>query len=213
MQGHHKTPLAELDPGTVLITPVDEREQTLRGSLSTMDVGGSGLAVSATAEVARTADIGSQPVWVMAKHDGTVIVFHGLARQTRSSFVELTGLSAPLEEHRRAFPRAAVSLTCEMAHQRGDQQHSLGASRVLDISRRSCRVEAPTAETPEKGAYVHLTLDLDGQRLALPAVVQRVDKRTGQIVLGFVAVSPNDAERLDRLVLSRLIPPDTGVSA
>jgi hypothetical protein len=160
--------------------------------------------VTTTPEIAQLLD--GQRTWASAstQHTGTLVVFEGIARQTRPDqpgSLRLDGVSVIAREHRRAEPRADVP--CEVALQVG--QAPARSVRVIDLSRGGCRVEFPEPDMLSVGdtAMAELTLP-DGTAVRTGSQVLRLDHERRQVVLRFADLNESDAAALSRAVLGQL---------
>jgi hypothetical protein len=191
-----------LSPGMLVLTPTDEGEPSVVGSVKSFEVGAAGLAVHLRGEVSSTAvtSLGGRRVWVSAHTEGSLIAFQATAQPASDTTLDLSGISAPVQERRRTLLRASTRLPATL--RTDDAQGAEVAGSTVDLSRGSCRVELPTVELPDVGDRVHLTIDLSGKPAAMETEVLRVDADAGQAVLQFTSLDADDAARIDRHVLS-----------
>jgi hypothetical protein len=190
-----------LTPGMLVLTPTAEGESSVVGSVSSYEVGAAGLAVHLRGEVSPSAvaALGGRRVWVSAHTDGRLIAFQATAQPVSDTALDLSGISAPVQEHRRTLLRAPTRLSAQLRLQ-GDGDPVAGST--VDLSRGSCRVAVSPVELPDVGSRVHLTIDLSGKQAAMETQVLRVDADAGHAVLQFTSLNADDAARIDRHVLS-----------
>jgi len=193
--------MLDLAPGAVVITPVDPGTPSIVGSISSMTVGSVGLAVHVVARVRDTGSVASDRVWVTARENGHVLAFQAVARQVREGVLELSGVAAPVAEHRRALVRAATDLGVQL-QVRGED---VLAGRTVDLSRGGCRIALADAEPPTVGTGVELRLTLENRTTVIETIVQRVEPASRQLVLTFCSVTPEEAARIDRHVMSLVV--------
>lgn len=195
---------ANLTPGTLVLTPVADGEPSVMGSLLSYDVGAAGLAVHVRAGVSAAAveALNARRVWVSAHTDTGLIAFQGMAQRNNATTLDLSGVTAPVQEHRRTLLRAATQLSAELRLEDEPRKDSPIVGSTVDLSRGGCRVQLTRVELPDVGARVHLTIDLVGEPAVMDTHVLRVDPDVGQAVLRFTSLDAADAARIDRHVLS-----------
>ncbi|MGH8866374.1 MAG: PilZ domain-containing protein [Actinomycetes bacterium] len=200
---HSTLPATGISPGVVVITPVAEHAPSVVGTLTSMTVGLGGLAVHVEAEVADVAALVSERVWVMTRDDERLLAFQAVARASRTSRVELSGVTAPVEERRRTLVRSPAVL--DIALYAGAEDTTPLRGRTVDLSRGGCRLRLSTGELPAPGQRLRLALELEREEVSVDSFVHRVDQDTGEIVLRFDAVPLQVTAALDREVLSRVL--------
>jgi c-di-GMP-binding flagellar brake protein YcgR len=195
----------------VLVTPVADRGASAAGELDAYSSGPAGLAVQlrAVMDAAAAEELDGLRVWVTAHTEGQLVAFQAVARRTGRTALDLAGVTVPVQEHRRTTVRASTALAASLRlTDAGDPPPQVSA-RTVDLSRASCRVQLEDVEPavmPVVGDLVDVEIDLDGRTAAARSRVLRVDARTGQAVLQFTGLAPEDAARIERHVL-RLVTP------
>jgi hypothetical protein len=200
--GHATLPAPGIAPGVVVITPVAEQAPSTVGTLESVSVGAGGLAVHVVADVADAGDLAAQRVWVMARDASRLLAFQAEARRVRSTRVELSGVTAPVEERRRTLVRASLTLDLEIT---GPPDTPVRAGRTRDLSRGGCRVALGDGPLPRVGAQVSVRIVLGESPVAVDAEVMRVDPDTREAVLRFTSVPAETVAALDREVLGSLL--------
>jgi hypothetical protein len=192
-----------LTPGNLVFTPVAEGAPSVVGAVRSCDVGLAGLAVHLTADVPPSIaeELHGQRVWVSAHTGERLIAFQGTATATAEGVVDVSGVSAPIQEHRRTLVRAATRLSAHLDVESGP---AVDGSTV-DLSRGGCRVQLRPGELPDVGSRVHVTIDLSGRPAEMDSEVLRVDAGAGQAVLRFTSLDAEDAARIERHVLSLVV--------
>lgn len=155
-------------------------------------------------EIARMLD--GQRAWVSAytRLTSTLVVFEGMARQTRPDQpgrLTLDGVSMIAREHRRAGPRAHVACEVDL---RVDEGRG-GAARTIDLSRNGCRVRLREPDVLAVGetAVAELTLP-DTTVVRTSCRVLRLDESQREAVLTFGELSDTDATAVTRAVFTQL---------
>lgn len=197
-------------PDRLVLTPMDAAPSAA-GRVLSYEAGGAGLAVRLTATVtANTAQrLDAERVWVTANTDGRLIAYQSVAHRISETVLETSGITVPVEEHRRAQLRAAtrlpVRLQLPLADGRGP---GVLTGHTIDLSREGCRVQLSGGDVEdvlEAGATADVTLDLGTQPVMATGEVLRVDPAGGQAVLRFETLATQDAERVERHVLSLVV--------
>lgn len=178
------------------------------GELASWSASPTGLVVTsevlASPEIAQLLD--GQRTWASAHTQltSTLVVFEGIARQTRPDqpgSLRLDGVSMIAREHRRAEPRAQVPGDLEL---RVDQAPP-ATVRMIDLSRSGCRVQLPAPDTLAVGQTAQAELSLSGDTVVRTSCqVLRLDEGSREAVLTFGDLSETDAAALRRSVLARL---------
>jgi c-di-GMP-binding flagellar brake protein YcgR len=200
--GHATLPPPGIAPGVVVITPVAEPSPSTVGTLESVTVGAGGLAVHVVADLPNAGTLTAQRVWVMARDASRLLAFQAEARPTRTTRVELSGVTAPVEERRRALVRSTLALDVEVFGPEGTATRS-GTTR--DLSRGGCRLSLSDGPMPVVGSDVSVRLPLAEARTTLDAEVLRVDQGPREVVLRFLSVPARTAAALDRAVLGSLL--------
>jgi c-di-GMP-binding flagellar brake protein YcgR len=196
-----------LTPGMLVVTPTQEGQPSVVGSVKSYEVGMAGLAVHLRGEVSATAvsALSGQRVWVSAHTDGQLIAFQATAQPASETALDLSGISAPVQEHRRTLVRAPTRLSAELRVDNDAASEQPVEASTIDLSRGGCRVEVSPPELPEVGSRVHLTIDLSGKPAAMETQVLRVNEQAGEAVLQFTSLDAEDAARIERHVLSLVL--------
>lgn len=196
----------------LILTPTESALSSAAGRVQSYDVGPAGLAVRLTAEVAGAAvdQLSGQPVWVTANTGGRLVAFKSVARRLSETSLEMDGITSPVVEHRRGQLRATTRIAAHVRLRGGNGHAPLSLSgHTLDLSRGGCRVRV--APAPEGGAFplvgspADVTLELSNRPVTATGEVLRVDQADGQAVLRFTALDAEDAERIERHVLSLVL--------
>lgn len=194
----------------IVVTPVAEAPSAV-GRVLSHEAGMAGLAIRVTAEVraASAARLDGERAWVTVNTDGRLIVFQCVARRIGETTLELSGITAPVEEHRRGQVRAATRIPVHLRLvPRDGGAYAVIDGHTVDLSRGGCRVELGGPgmdDRVEVGATAQVTIDLGEPGVATLGDVVRVDPRQGQAVLQFRQLEPTDAERVERHVLSKVV--------
>lgn len=195
-------------PGSTVSLLSTSRDIVASADLESWSASPSGLAVTAqvttTPQVAQS--LGGERTWISAhtEQTNTLVVFEGIARQTRPGqpgILRLDGVSLIAREHRRAVPRAQVPCDVELHVDQG----SPGTARVIDLSRGGCRVRLPEPDLLVVGQTAVAELTLPEDRVVRTSCqVLRLDDRRQEAVLTFGELSDADAAALSRSVLAEL---------
>ena len=199
-----------LAPDRLVLTPV-VAAPSVAGRVLSYETGVAGLAVRLTAQVdpAAAERLDAVRVWVTANTHGRLIAFQSVAHRTSETAMDINGITAPVEEHRRAQLRAATRSPARL--QVGDAdggEPTVLTGHTVDLSRGGCRVQLPDVAVDEAlrvGATADVTLDLGTQPVTAAGKVLRVDPSTGQAVLTFGTLTTEDADRIERHVLSGVV--------
>lgn len=211
MNAASAAPALPVSVGSLLLTPIRESLPSVAGSVQSFDAGPAGLAVHLRAGVSTDAAerLDGERVWVTAHPGDRLVAFQGLARRAGESLLEVYGVATPVQEHRRAALRAATRLRAHLRLSDDLPGSEVLTASTVDLSRSSCRIQLPPGDgtdvLPRVGATVDLELDLGGSPASLRTEVLRVDPGTAQAVLRFTALTAEDADRIDRHVLSRVV--------
>ena len=197
-------PLA-LAPDRLVVMPVSPTVASAPGTLLSYDAGAAGLAVHLMAEVsARAAEqLDGQRSWVTANVAGRLVAFQAVTRRADRTSLEASGISVPLEEHRRRHVRAADRLRARLHSLDGERQPL--AAHTIDLSRGGCRLELTDelSAVPAAGARTQVTLELPDGAVTAAGEVLRV-RGAGEIVVRFTGIAPEAGDRIERHVLSLL---------
>ena len=198
-------PLA-LAPNRLVVMPVSPSVASAPGTLLSYHAGAAGLAVQLTAEVSARAaqQLDGERAWITANVEGRLVAFQAVTRRSDETSIDASGITVPLEEHRRRHLRAADRLAVRLEAPDGDVPGSAVSALTIDLSRGGCRLEIPrdAGAAPDVGASTQVTLGLpDGEVTALAEVLRAQD---GEVVVRFVGIAPEAADRIERHVLSLL---------
>ena len=189
-------PLA-LAPNRLVVMPVSASVASAPGTVLSYDAGAAGLAVQLTAEVsARAAEqLDGERTWITANVDGRLVAFQAVVHRADATSIDASGITMPLEEHRRRHLRAADRLPVQIDG---------ATTQTIDLSRGGCRLEMPgdAASSPDVGATTRLTIGLPSGEVVAVGVVLRAGK--GEVVVRFTGIAPEAADRIERHVLSLL---------
>ena len=199
-----------LAPDRLVLTPV-VAAPSVPGRVLSYETGMAGLAVRLTAQVhpEGAERLDAERVWVTANTQGRLIAFQSVAHRTGETAMDVNGITAPVEEHRRAQLRAATRTPARL--QVGDPdggEPTVLTGHTVDVSRGGCRVELPDVAVDEAlqvGATADVTLDLGTRPVVTAGKVLRVDPDTGQAVLTFGTLTTEDADQIERHVLSDVL--------
>jgi hypothetical protein len=199
-----------LGPGRVVLTPMAEAAASAAGVVLSYDAGPAGLAVrlisTVTSDAAQRLD--GHRVWVRANADGRLVAFQAVARRSTETSLETDGITAPVEEHRRAHLRAATHVAVELRVRSGDAGAPTSlAGHTLDLSRGGSRLQLSDGSErffPVVGAPAEVTLDL-GRPVVASGQVLRADPASRQAVVRFTALAGPDADLVDRHVLGLVV--------
>lgn len=198
-------PLA-LAPNRLVVMPVSPSVASAPGTLLSYEAGAAGLAVQLTAEVSARAaqQLDGERTWITANVDGRLVAFQAVTRRSDETSIDASGITVPVEEHRRRHLRAADRLPVRLETLDAAGSTSPATGQTIDLSRGGCRLELSreAAAVPEVGASTQLTLGLpDGEVTALAAVLRT---EGGEVVVRFTGIAPEAADRIERHVLSLL---------
>ncbi len=196
-----------LAPGRPVSLLGPNRGSAHPGTVRSWDVGEAGLVVTSTIAVDDAAldDLAGRRVWLSTlpstEDEEGVTVFAAVAQASRAGELSLTGVAHMVQDARRKAARALESRPVALE----TTAHIRSNLRTIDLSRGGVRV----ATTPDvhlvAGEHVHVDLILDdGATVPAEGEVTRVYEATGEAVVCFVDVAADDADRIDRHVLSRI---------
>lgn len=194
---------------TVTLLPVAAGPERT-GTLADWSAGPAGLVVTASIAIAPpdAAALDGQRVWARVESaDGGVRVLEGVAVATTDGELSMTGMLALAEERRRAAPRVETMRPVRVSLEALALRHASEAHTV-DLSRTGARLRVPALEgtvADASGMLVELDIAVGGDRtVTAGAEVIRVDAARGELAVRFVDLAEEDAEELDRAVLSEL---------
>lgn len=198
-------PLA-LAPNRLVVMPVSPSVASAPGTLLSYDAGAAGLAVQLTAEVSARAaqQLDGERTWITANVEGRLVAFQAVTRRSDETSIDASGITVPLEEHRRRHLRAADRLPVRLEALDRDVPRAAFSAQTIDLSRGGCRLEMPrdAGTPPDVGSSTQVTLGLpDGEVTALAEVLRA---QGGEVVVRFTGIAPEAADRIERHVLSLL---------
>lgn len=195
---------------TVTLLPVAAGPERT-GSLSDWSAGPAGLVVTAAItveeDVARA--LSGQRVWARVESgDGGVRVLEGVVvAGSAPGELSMTGVLALAEERRRTAPRVETTRPVRVSLEALALRHASDAHTV-DLSRTGARLRMPAASLEDAvagGAVVEVDIAVgEDQTVTAGAEVIRVDHERGELALRFTDLAEEDAQRLDRAVLTEL---------
>lgn len=206
----HPSSASTLLPGRLVVTPV-AAAPSAAGRLLSHEAGLAGLAVRLTAQVtAGDAErLDGERVWVTANNEGRLIAFQSVAHRIGEAELETNGISVPVEEHRRGQLRAAtrIPVRIQLPDVDGRRRAPL-TGHTVDLSRGGCRVQLSDEDGDAvlgTGVTADVTLALGTPPVVAAGQVVRVGPAGGQAVLTFSPLAPEEAERIERHVLSLVV--------
>lgn len=206
----HPFSVPTLLPDRLILTPM-AAAPSAAGHVLSYEAGLAGLAVQLTAKVTPSAAerLDAEQVWVTAHTEGRLIAFQTVAHRISDTVLEANGITVPVEEHRRAHLRAATRIPAQLELPPADGgELTFLAGHTVDLSRGGCRVQLSTGTVTEAlrvDATGDVTLDMGTQPVLVAGQVLRVDQADDQVVLGFRNLAAEDADRVERHVLSLVV--------
>lgn len=206
----HPFSASKLPPDSMILTPVED-SPSAAGRVLSHDAGAAGLAVRLTAQVtSASADrLDGDRVWVTANTDGRLIAFQSVARRLAEAVLEVNGITIPVEEHRRDHLRGATRIPIALEFRQGvSGARTILEAETVDLSRAGCRVQLSQDDVGNMltvGSSVKATLELGAKPISISTEVLRVNRDERQGVLTFRGLRPEEAERIERAVLSLVV--------
>ncbi len=196
----------------VVLLPVTSGSERT-GALSSWSSGPAGLVATASIVLARedVEALAGQRVWASVTSDEGVTVLEGVAAaEVGGAGVTLTGMLAIADERRRTAPRVQTVRTARVSLE-ARELRPVREARTVDLSRTGARLSMPAASLEGAvggvGGVVLVEIEVvvgQDETITAGAEVLRVDPELGELAVRFVDLAEEDAERLDRAVLTEL---------
>jgi hypothetical protein len=190
--------------GEVTLLPVELDSGLQRGVITHWLTGEAGLVVTIGVRTSRDAAAmcSGQRVWLSGREaaDEELIVLEVIARRASDqddTTLILTGVLPLARERRRSAVRAATRHPATLTYSDGRTAKGV----ATDLSHGGCRIDLNSPDLVRSiGATAEVRIELPRhQKFALEAVVMRMDRQTGEMVMRFEPTEI-DLAPIDRLV-------------